>query len=96
MISQVIWIFSNLHINKHARFDEIGQSLLGYTDIAIYIVFDWSYYMALAWHLKVGNHTNILQMDRFVICKRGLNLAHWYTIYSQAYPMQGLKLTPVC
>ena len=26
-----------LHINKHARF---GQSLLGYTDIAIYLVFN--------------------------------------------------------
>ena len=30
-----------LHINrpKHARFDENTQSLLGYTDIAIYLVF---------------------------------------------------------
>ena len=27
--------FSNLHINKYARFDENGQSLLCYTDIAI-------------------------------------------------------------
>ena len=25
-----------------------------------------------------------------------LNFAHWYTIYKQSYPMQGLKLTPVC
>ena len=29
-----------LHIKKHARFDENGQSLLGYTDIAIYLVFN--------------------------------------------------------
>ena len=46
--------------------------------------------ITLAWpweHLKVGNHTNILQMDKFMISKRGLNLAHWYTIYSQAYPV---------
>ena len=25
-----------------------------------------------------------------------LNFAHWYTIYKQSYPRQGLKLTPVC
>ena len=35
-------------------------------------------------------------MDMFVICKRGLNLAHSYSSYSQAYPMQGLKLKLVC
>ena len=29
-----------LHINKHARFNENGQSVLGYTDIAIYLVFN--------------------------------------------------------
>ena len=34
------FIFSNLHINKHARFDGNDQSLLGYTDIAIYLVFN--------------------------------------------------------
>ncbi len=44
MISQVIWFL----VNKHARFDEIGQSLLGYTDIAIYLVFNWSYYIGMA------------------------------------------------
>ena len=49
MISQVIF-FSNvgLHINKHAGFDENFQSLLGYTDIAIYLVFNWSYYIGMA------------------------------------------------
>ena len=40
--------FSKLHINNHAQFDENGQSLLGYTDIAIYLVFNWSYYIGMA------------------------------------------------
>ena len=33
-------IFINLHINKHAWFDDNGQSLLGYTAIDIYLVFN--------------------------------------------------------
>ena len=39
--------------------------------------------IALAWpwtHLKAGNHTNTLQMDGFVICRREL-MTHWYTIF---------------
>ena len=48
VISQVIYDFSNLHINKHAWFDENGQSLLGYMDTAIYRVFDRSYYIGMA------------------------------------------------
>ena len=41
---------SNLivHINKHARLDETCQSLLGYTDIAIYLAFNWNYYIGMA------------------------------------------------
>ena len=35
-----------LHINK--RFDETCQSLLGHTDIAIYLVFNWNYYIGMA------------------------------------------------
>ncbi len=41
MCSPKSYDFSNLHINIHARFDENGQSLLGYTDIAIYLVFNY-------------------------------------------------------
>ena len=40
MCSPKSYDFSNLHINIHARFDENGHSLLGYTDIAIYLVFN--------------------------------------------------------
>ena len=28
-----------------------------------------------------------IQMDGFVICKSGLIMTHWYSMYSQAYPM---------
>ena len=34
-------------MNNHARFDENGQSLLGYTDIAIFLMFNWSYYIGM-------------------------------------------------
>ena len=37
-----------LHINKHARFEENTQSLLVYTDISIYLVFNRSYFISMA------------------------------------------------
>ena len=37
-----------LHINKYARFDENTKSLLGYTDIVIYVMFNWSYCISMA------------------------------------------------
>ncbi len=78
-------------------FDEIGHSLLGYMDIAIYFVFNWSYYIGMAMGAFKSRESYKYFADGQVrVCKRGLNLAHWYTIYSQAYPMQGLTLTPVC
>ena len=66
-----------LHINKHARFDENGQLLQGYT--AIYQCVQLK---LLHWH----GHEHIknpgiiqvlkLQMDGFVICKHWLIMTH--------------------
>ena len=37
-----------LHIYTYARFDENCQSLLGYPDSAICLVFNWSYFIGIA------------------------------------------------
>ena len=73
--------FSNVHINKHTRFDENGQSLLGYTDIAIYLVFN---YIGMAMGAFKSRESYEYIADGQVGDLQALNLVHWYTIYSQA------------
>ena len=79
-----------LHINKYARFDEYTQPLLGYTDISIYVMFNWSYCISMAINAFKNreSYKYTLQLDGFVIRKRGVIMAKyikWYNICSQTY-----------